>query len=80
MQLDNGLINLPQDTENYNLVKDLVIQKLLNDKIIDTQTAEKYILKYTIIIYKNSWFRRIKDKLNGKEGIYTCDLVELEIT
>jgi hypothetical protein len=62
--VDSMLLTLEEDTKNANTVKDLVIKRLLDDKVITDQQAEDYADKWQVIIIKSSWFERWMEKLN----------------
>ena len=64
--LDSMLLSLEEDIKNANTVKDLVIQRLLDDKVITDQQAEDYADKWQVIIIKPLWFERWMEKLNIK--------------
>jgi hypothetical protein len=64
--LDSMILSLEEDIKNANTVKDLVIQRLLDDKVITDQQAEDYADKWQVIIIKPSWFERWMEKLNIK--------------
>jgi hypothetical protein len=62
--LDSMLLSLEEDIKNANTVKDLVIQRLLDDKALTDQQAEDYADKWQVIIIKPTWFERWRKKLN----------------
>jgi len=64
--VDSMLLTLEEDIKNANTVKDLVIQRLLDDKVITDQQAEDYADKWQVIIIKPSWFERWMEKLKIK--------------
>jgi hypothetical protein len=64
--VDSMLLTLEEDIKNANAVKDLVIQRLLDDKVITDQQAEDYADKWQVIIIKPSWFESWMEKLNIK--------------
>jgi len=64
--IDSMLLSLEGDIKNANTVKDLVVQRLLDDKVITDQQAEDYADKWQVIIIKPSWFERWMEKLNIK--------------
>lgn len=63
MILENELLNMESNVENANIVKDLVLNKLYNDKIINEKQYYKYVEDYNIIIIKRSWFSKWFNKL-----------------
>ena len=64
--LDSMVLSLEEDIKNANTVKDLVIQRLVNDKVITDQQAGDYADKWQVIIIKPTWFERWMEKLNIK--------------
>jgi hypothetical protein len=77
--LDSMLLSLEEDIKIANTVKDLVIQRLLDDKVITDQQAEDYADKWQVIIIKPSWFERWMEKLNIKTpNSYRCKYVKFE--
>ena len=64
--VDSMLLTLEEDIKNANTVKDLVIQRLVNDKVITDQQAGDYADKWQVIIIKPTWFERWMVKLNIK--------------
>jgi membrane carboxypeptidase/penicillin-binding protein len=64
--LDSMILSLEEDIKNANTVKDLVIQRLLDDKVITNQQAEDYADKWQVIIIKPAWFERWMEKLKIK--------------
>jgi hypothetical protein len=64
--LDSIVLSLEEDIKNANTVKDLVIQRLVNDKVITDQQAGDYADKWQVIIIKPTWFERWMVKLNIK--------------
>ena len=64
--VDSMLLTLEEDIKNANAVKDCVIQRLMDDKVITSQQAEEYADKWQVIIIKPAWFERWMEKLNIK--------------
>jgi hypothetical protein len=64
--VDSMLLTLEDDIKNANAVKDCIIQRLLDDKVITDQQAYDYADKWQVIIIKPSWFERWVKKLNTK--------------
>ena len=64
--VDSMLLTLEDDIKNANTVKELVIERLVKDKVITSQQAEEYADKWQVIIIKPSWFERWMEKLNIK--------------
>jgi hypothetical protein len=64
--VDSMLLTLEEEIKNANTVKDLVIQRLVDDKVLTDQQAGDYADKWQVIIIKPSWFERWMEKLNIK--------------
>jgi hypothetical protein len=64
--VDSMLLTLEDDIKNANVVKELVIERLVKDKVIASQQAEEYADKWQVIIIKPAWFERWMEKLNIK--------------
>jgi len=62
--IDGMLLELNDRICNANVVKEMVIKRLLLDGIITETEANTYKEEWQIIIYKNSWFKKLisKDK------------------
>lgn len=58
MKIDSLLLEIEKYTENANGVKEIVIARLLFDKIITEEQAKEYSEKWNIVIIKNGWFTR----------------------
>jgi hypothetical protein len=64
--VDSMLLTLEDDIKNANVVKELVIERLVKDKVIASQQAEEYADKWQVIIIKPAWFERWMEKLKIK--------------
>ena len=64
--VDSMLLTLEDDIKNANTVKEVVIERLLKDKVLTEEQAEEYMDKWQMIIIKPSWFERWMEKLNIK--------------
>lgn len=60
--MDTQLITLEEDTLNANVVKELVIQKLYKDGMLNEEQALTYIEKWQVVIFKPTWFKRWMEK------------------
>jgi hypothetical protein len=60
------------DTLNANAVKEIVLNRLVTEKIITKKQGEDFTYKWQVIIVKPSWFKRwaSKLKITDDEGIY----------
>lgn len=58
MEIEGQLLRLEGDTENANSVKEIVLQRLLFDKVISNEQAIEYSEKWQVIVIKRGWFMR----------------------
>lgn len=64
MVYDKMQLEMQDYIENMNKVKDAVIGRLLQDKVITQEQADIYSEKWQIMIFKNSWFKKWLKKFN----------------
>jgi hypothetical protein len=60
--IDGMLLELNDRIFNANVVKEMVITRLLSDSLITEKQANNYKENWQIIIYKNSWFKKLMSK------------------
>ena len=76
--MDSYLLEMEQDVKNYNVVKDLVIAKLVDEGLMSQEDGEDFIDRCQIIIVKNGWFKRWCSKFSkGNESMYTVRILEM---
>ena len=75
--IDSMLLEIDSYTLNSNMVKDLVLEQLYRDGLLTLEQVENYSVKMQIIVVKNNWFTRWKDKYKMKDG-YTYKYVKFE--
>jgi hypothetical protein len=68
MKLDAMQLSLDTYVENANTVKDQVIVRLVNDKIITEEQGNEYLDKWQMIVFKNAWYKRWWKKFNSTSG------------
>jgi hypothetical protein len=78
MQTESTLLELPVLTANGNLVKEIVIERLLKEKIISKTDAEEYCDRWQIIVIKNGWFKKWAKKFNKPVDDYVYKFVKIE--
>jgi hypothetical protein len=66
---------------NYNQVKDLVLNKLIEENLIDREDAEEFRDRCQVLVYKGSWFSKwfdnnMKPKGSDKNG-YFMRIIEM---
>jgi len=77
--IDTMLISLEEYTTNANGVKELVISRLVIDKVITEQQADDYMEKWQVIIIKPTWFQRWMKKFNiDNENTYRFKYVKFD--
>jgi hypothetical protein len=77
--MDTRLITLEEDTLNANVVKELVIQKLYDNGVIDDEQAKAYVEKWQVIVYKPTWFKRWMEKfITTNKDTYRYKYVKFE--
>jgi hypothetical protein len=77
--MDTRLITLEEDTLNANVVKELVIQKLYDNGVLDDEQAKTYIEKWQVIVYKPTWFKRWMEKfITTNKDTYRYKYVKFE--
>ena len=77
--MDTRLITLEEDTLNANVVKELVIQKLYDNGVLDDEQAKAYIEKWQVIVYKPTWFKRWMEKfITTNKDTYRYKYVKFE--
>jgi hypothetical protein len=76
--MDSYLLEMEQDVQNYNVVKDLVVNKLVDEGLMSQEDGEDFIDRCQIIVVKNGWFKRWCSKFSkGNEGMYTVRILEM---
>jgi hypothetical protein len=76
--MDSQLLEMEQDVQNYNVVKELVINKLIDEGLVSQKDGEDFIDRCQIIIVKNGWFKRWCSKFSkGNENMYTVRILEM---
>lgn len=63
--MDRMMFELDYFLKNSNIVKELVIQRLLKDGVINDTQACEYTEKWNIIVVKPSWFEKWRNKFRG---------------
>jgi hypothetical protein len=60
--MDHRLITLEEDTQNANVIKELIIAKLHGNGVLNEKQAKTYIEKWQVVIVKPTWFKRWMEK------------------
>jgi hypothetical protein len=69
-KIDSVLLEIEQYTQNANDVKDLVLNRLMTDKVITEDDAKTYSEKWQIIVVKESWFKRWASVFSKRNTTY----------
>ncbi len=71
MKVDSVLLTLPQETRDANSIKDMVLQQLLTDGVINQEQSELYSERWQVILIKASWFQKWWQKFRaGRDDTY----------
>jgi len=77
--IDGMLLEIEDYTTNANQVKDLVLERMVADNLIDSDQAAEYHEKWQVIIVKKSWFKAWADKYSkGERREYLYKFVKFE--
>jgi hypothetical protein len=68
MKIDNITLELGNYTQNANFVKEIVLQRLLTDNVINEEQAQQYSEKWNVIVIKKGWFKRWMDKFSSADS------------
>ena len=76
--MDSYLLEMEQDVQNYNVVKEIVVAKLIDEGLMSQEDGEDFINRCQIIVVKNGWFKRWCSKFSkGNEEKYTVRILEM---
>jgi hypothetical protein len=78
MQIDRLLLEMESNLANYNAVKEIVLSRLLTDKVITEEQAKTYSEKWNIIVIKPSWFERWCTAFSKKDADWMFKFVRFE--
>lgn len=75
-------MNLEGEIINYNKVKEIVLNKLITEGLLDQSDADEFSERCHVLVYKGTWFskwfdRNMKRETNEKEGFY-IRMIELK--
>jgi hypothetical protein len=56
------MVDLTAEMENYNKVKEIVLNKLVAEGLLDFTDAEEFGERCQVLVYKGKWFSRWFDK------------------
>ena len=77
--IDNQLLQMEQDLANYNKVKDIVVQKIVEEGYMSEEEGLEFVERCQVMIYKGSWFDRWfkKNMDSRKEDGYYMKIIEM---
>ena len=79
--MDSYLMEMEQDVQNYNVVKELVIRKLIEEGLISGEDGEDFMERCQVVVVKNGWFKRWCSKFaKGTEDTYSVRILEMHTT
>jgi len=79
MEIDKTLLEIQSYVENANHVKEITLNRLLVDNIINNEQAKEYAEKWQIMVIKKSWFKRWTEAFGEKlKGDYIYKFVRFE--
>ena len=70
--IDGMLIEIDDNIKNANIVKEIILERMVFDNIIDSEQQKEYLEKWQVIIVKKSWFTSwvAKHTKGDKNGYY----------
>ncbi len=60
--MDQQLLELENDMSNYQKVKELILQKLVLEGLLNEDDADEFDERCQILVYKGTWFSKWFDK------------------
>jgi hypothetical protein len=60
--MDQQLLVLENDMQNYQKVKELVLKKLVAEGLLDQDDANEFEDRCQVLVYKGNWFSNWFDK------------------
>ena len=60
--MDTQLLQLETDMSNYQKVKELILQKLVGEGLLDQDDANEFDERCQVLVYKGTWFSKWFDK------------------
>ena len=81
--MDSQLLDLEQDMSNYQKVKEIVLNKLVTEGLLEQDDANEFDERCQILVYKGSWWGKWFDKNikvtqpNANKNGYFMRIIEL---
>ena len=81
--MDQQLLDLEQDMNNYQKVKELILSKLVAEDLLDQDDADEFNERCQVLVYKGTWFSKWFDKnvnvaSNKDKKTYYMRIIELK--
>jgi len=76
MKLDKIQLGIDSHIENATAIKDMVLDRLVKDKMLTKRQADEYAIKWQIILVKRAWYKRLFKGDEDPEG-YSFKFVKL---
>jgi hypothetical protein len=77
MDIDSQILSLEQDTKNYNVVKEVVINQLIQEGLLSDEDGEDFINRCQVVVVKNGWFKTWCTKLGFNKDDYSIRILEM---
>ena len=61
-------MDLTAEMENYNKVKDIVLNKLVSEGLLDQSDSEEFSERCQVLAYKGKWFDKNMKSENSKSN------------
>ena len=79
MQIDSMLIEMENTVTNANGVRDLVLDRLMKDGVINEEQHQLYTTSWQVIVIKPSWFKNLLNKFGNKDqSAYIYKFIKLD--
>jgi hypothetical protein len=82
--MEQQLLDLEQDMNNYQKVKELVLSKLVEEGLLEQDDADEFNDRCQVLVYKGSWFSKWFDnnvkieKPDANKKSYFMRIIELK--
>jgi hypothetical protein len=82
--MDQQLLDLEQDMNNYQKVKELILSKLVAEDLLNKDDADEFNERCQVLVYKGTWFSKWFDnnvkveKPEANKSGYYMRIVELK--
>ena len=60
--MDQQLLDLENDMSNYQKVKEIVLNKLVEEGLLEQDDADEFDERCQVLVYKGTWFSKWFDK------------------